>query len=207
MSFLEKLTAFKPPLLKAEQTVANLESTLAEARAWSEQCDQELEAALLGEVEGWADLPTVKKARAAAADAHQTVSDMQKALEGARRRIGAAIADASAAEDLKRRKQLGELAEQRLSLGLRFQKIAVEIAAVVDQSEEIAAEIFRLLPGSPDVAATLTSRADLHAAMREQLCRVGAVPWSPGPLSPWELERRPDLASRIEQANVVALGG
>lgn len=201
MSFIEKLTAFKPPLVQAEQTVANLESRLTEALAWAKQCDQELEAALLGEVEGWTDLPTVKKTRTAAADAHQTVSDTRKALEGARRRLDAAMGDASAAEDQKRRKRLAELAEQRHSLGLRFQKAAIEISAAINQLEATSAEIFQLLPGKPDVTATLTSRADLHHALREQLQRAGATPWSPGPFSAWELERRDDLLARIEKAN------
>lgn len=201
MSFIEKLTAFRPPLLQAEQTVTNLESRLTEALAWAEQCDQELEAALLGEVEGWTDLPTVKKARSAAMDARQTASDTQKALEGARRRLSAAMGDASAAEDQKRRKRLSELAELRHSLGVRFQKIAIELSVAIDQLEETSAEIFRLIPGKPDVTATLTSCADLHQAMREQLARAGATPWSPGPFSPWELERRDDLLARIEKAN------
>lgn len=206
MGIIEKLTTFKPPLLQAKQTVTNLESRLTEAFAWAEQCDQELEAALLGEVEGWTDLPTVKKARSAAADARQTVSDTQKALEGARRRLAAAEGDASAAEDQKRRKRLAELAEHRHALGLRFQKTAIELSTAIDQLEEATAEIFQLLPGKPDVTATLTSRADLHAALREQLARAGATPWSPGPFSPWELERRADLVSRIEQANTAMIG-
>lgn len=201
MSFIEKLTAFKPPLLQAEQTVTNLENRLTEALAWAEQCDQELEAALLGEVEGWADIPTLKKARATAADARQTVSDTQKALEGARRRLTAAMGDASAAEDQKRRKRLAELAGQRHSLGLRIQKTAVELSVAINQLKEASAEIYQLLPGRPDATATLTSCVDLHQALREQLARSGGSPWSPGPFSPWELERRADLVSRIEQAN------
>lgn len=201
MSILDLLKGNKPTPEQAQATLEKLRDEQREAQAWLIQAEAELADCLLAKTEGILDGAGIQKSRKAVADAKQAIRDAELTLACAERRLDAAAGDEAARLQAERQKEVAVLCKQRHALGLKYQKQAVEIASIVAQTEELTAQIYSLLPGNPDVTATLTSRADLHQAFREQLARAGATPWSIGPFSPWELERRPDLLARFEAAN------
>jgi hypothetical protein len=201
MSILDLLKGHKPTPEQAQATLERLHEEQREAQAWLIASEAELAAALLDKAEGVLDGAGIAKSRKAVADAKQAIQDAELTLACAERRLDAAAGDEAARLQAVRQKEVVALCKQRHALGLKYQKQAVDLASIVAQTEELTAEIYSLLPGNPDVTATLTSRADLYQAFREQLARAGATPWSIGPFSPWELERRPDLLARIEAAN------
>lgn len=201
MSILDLLKQNPPTAEQCRETIRRLKDQQAFSAAALAEAESELSAALLAQAEGLTDNAGIAKARKDVAAASLALHEGGIALAAAEQRLDQVEGDDAQRQLTKNRKLIAELSEHRHKLALRFQKNAVELAVLVNQIEEATAEIFQLLPGKTDVTATMTSRADLHQAMRLQLARAGATPWSPGPFSPWELERRADLVSRIEQAN------
>lgn len=203
MSILDLLKNNTPTLEQARATVERLRDEKIFAAASLAEAEAELSSALLAKAEGILDGAGITTARKAVATATQTVRETDIALAAAERRLDAAEGDSAEKELAKRRKQIAELCDHRHKLALRFQKLAVELAVVVDQTEEATSEIYSLLPGKVDLVAAMLHQPDLYAAMKEQLQRAQATPWSPSPLGQWEVDRRPDLVARIEAANVV----
>lgn len=203
MSIIDLLKKNTPTLEQARATVERLRDEQTFAAASLAEAEAELSSALLAKAEGILDGAGIAKARKAVAEATQAVQEASITLAAAERRLDAAEGENAEKEQAKRRKQIKALCEHRHGLALRFQKLAVELAVVVDQIEETTSEIYSLVPGKTDLAATLLQRPDLYAAMKEQLQRAQATPWSPSPLGVWEVERRPDLVARIEAGNAV----
>ncbi|MBI2305760.1 MAG: hypothetical protein HYU78_00520 [Rhodocyclales bacterium] len=206
MSIIDLLKKNAPTLEQARATVERLRDERTFATASLAEAETELSSALLAKAEGILDGAGIAKARKAVAEATQAVQESTIALAAAERRLEAAEGDNAEKEQARRRKKIAELCEHRHKLALRFQKLAVELAVVVDQVEETTSELYSIVPGRTDLAASLLHRPDLFAAMKEQLQRAQATPWSPSVLGQWEVERRPDLVARIEAANLV-LGG
>ena len=203
MNVLDLLRDNKPSLEQAQTTVERLREQSTHAASELQQAEAELADVLVAQQEGLCDGKTINSARKRVADARQTLQETDIALAGAERRVSAAEGDSAAQELAKRQKQIKELCERRHKLALRFQKLAVELAVVVDQTEEATSEIYSLLPGKVDLVAAMLHQPDLYAALKEQLQRAQATPWSPSALGQWEVERRPDLVARVEAANVV----
>ena len=203
MSIIDLLKKNQPTVEQSRETVRRLQEEQTFAVAELAEAEAELSSALLAKAEGILDGAGIAKARKAVAEARQTLEETGIALAGAERRLDAAEGDSAAQELAKRQKQIKELCERRHKLALRFQKLAVELAVVVDQTEEATSEIYSLLPGKVDLVAAMLHQPDLYAALKEQLQRAQATPWSPSALGQWEIERRPDLVARVEAANVV----
>ena len=203
MSIIDLLKKNQPTVEQSRETVRRLQEEQTFAVAELAEAEAELSSALLAKAEGILDGAGIAKARKAVAEARQTLEETGIALVGAERRLDAAEGDDAVRQREQRRKQVKELCDHRHKLALRFQKLAVELAVVVDQTEEATSEIYSLLPGKVDLVAAMLHQPDLYAAMKEQLQRAQATPWSPSPLGQWEVDRRPDLVARIEAANVV----
>jgi hypothetical protein len=205
--FNELLRGKKPTIPQARETVERLTEQAEHAPVWLEQCRQELADALLAQAEGLADADALAAARKSLVEAQGVVSDTNAALEGARRRLAEIEGESNDRELAANKIRIRRLADERLKLALRFQKLAVEMATAINEIQETAGEIFTLLPPSGVcLTAALLNRGDLHSALQEQARRANAVPWSPGPFCEYELERRPDLAARVEAANSVLTG-
>ena len=203
MNVLELLKINLPTLERSRETVSRLREEKVFAAAALTEAEAELAGALLAKAERITDGAGVPAARKRVADGKQQLREIELALVAAECRLEAAEGEGAAQELAKRQKQIKELCDHRHKLALRFQKLAVELAVVVDQTEEATSEIYSLLPGKTDLTAALLHQPDLYAALREQLQRAQATPWSPSPLGQWEVERRPDLVARIEAANAV----
>jgi hypothetical protein len=203
MNVLELLKINLPSLEQSRETVGRLREEKVFVAAALTEAEAELAGALLAKAERITDGAGIPGARKRVADGKQQLREIELALVAAECRLEAAEGDDAAKELAKRQKQIKELCERRHKLALRFQKLAVELAVVVDQTEEATSEIYSLLPGKTDITAALLGQSDLYAAMKEQLQRAQATPWSPSPLGQWEVDRRPDLVARIEAANVV----
>jgi chromosome segregation ATPase len=204
--FNELLRGKKPTIPQARETVERLTEQAEHAPVWLEQCQQELADALLAQVEGLADAGAIAKARKSLVEAQEAVSDSIAALDGARRRLAQVEGESNDKELAANKMRIRRLADERLKLALRFQKLAVETSVVISELQETAGEIYSMLPKEVCLTATLLNRGDLHSALQEQIRRAGASPWSAGPFCEYELERRPDLASRFEAANSVLTG-
>lgn len=204
--FNELLRGKKPTIPQARETVERLTEQAEHAPVWLEQCRQELADALLAQVEGLADAGAIAKARKSLVEAQGVVSDTNAALEGARRRLAEIEGESNDRELAANKIRIRRLADERLKLALRFQKLAVESAVVINQIQETAGEIYSMLPKEVCLTATLLNRGDLHSALQEQIRRAGASPWSPGPHCEYELALRSDLAARVEAANSVLTG-
>lgn len=206
MSIIDLLKKNQPTAQQSRETIRRLRDEQSFAMASLAEAEAELSSALLAKAEGILDGAGITKARKAVADATQAVREAGIALTAAEQRLEAAEGESAAQEIAKRKKRITELCQHRHTLALRFQKLAVEVAVVVDQVEETTSEIYSLLPGKTDTAAALLHQPDLYSAMKEQLQRAQATPWTPSPLGQWEIERRPDLVARIEAANAVLKG-
>jgi hypothetical protein len=203
MNVLELLRDNKPSLEQAQSTVDRLREQAIHAASELQQAEAELADVLVAQQEGLCDGPTITKTRKRVSEARQLLQETEIALAGAERRVDVAEGENAVQELAKRRKQIKGLCDHRHKLALRFQKLAVELAVVVDQIGDVTSDIYSLLPGKTDLTAALLGQSDLYAAMKEQLQRAQATPWSPSPLGQWEVERRPDLVARVEAANVV----
>lgn len=201
MNVLELLKINLPSLEQSRETVGRLREEKVFVAAALTEAEAELAGALLAKAERITDGAGIPGARKRVADGKQQLREIELALVAAECRLEAAEGDDAAKELAKRQKQIKELCEHRHKAALKYQKLCVEVASVVRDIEDTTGELFSILPGKTDVTATMTSRADLYQAMREQLARSGGSPWSPGPFSAWELERRPDFLGRIEAAN------
>lgn len=199
MSILDLLLSKPPTAATARATVETLEEKSAAASAWLEQCQTELDAALLAAAEGLADAAVVTKTRRAFEQARQAAQDAAGALAGARRRLGDAQAAEADSERLKRWRQVQELCRQRADYA---GMIETQIAGLGEQARmflKLSAEIYEIVPGEADIAATALSQSDLRNAIREQLWRHEVV--SGSPWSTWELLRRPSLSERVAAGN------
>lgn len=203
MSIIDLLKKNQPTVEQSRETVRRLREEQTFAGAALAEAEAELSSALLAKAEGILDGAGITKARKAVADATQAAREAGIVLTAAEQRLEAAEGESAAQELAKRKKRISELCEHRHKLALRFQKLAVELAVVVDQTEETTSELYSIVPGNTDLAASLLHRPDLFAAMKEQLQRAQATPWTPSPLGQWEVERRPDLVARLEAANAV----
>lgn len=203
MNVLEMLKINLPTLERSRETVSRLREEKIFVAAALTEAEAELAGALLAKAERITDGEGIPGARKRVADGKQQLREIELALVAAECRLEAAEGDDAAKELAKRQKQIKKLCEHRHGLALRFQKLAVELAVVVDQIEDSTSDIFSLVPGKTDMTAALLNRADLYNALQEQIRRVDASPWSAGPFGAWELERRPDLVARVEAANAV----
>jgi hypothetical protein len=203
MNVLEMLKINLPTLERSRETVSRLREEKVFAAAALTEAEAELAGALLAKAERITDGAGIPGARKRVADGKQQLREIELALVAAECRLDAAEGEDAVQELAKRRKQIKELCDHRHKLALRFQKLAVELAVVVDQCEEATSDIYSLLPGKVDLVAAMLHQPDLYAALKEQLQRAQATPWSPSPLGQWEVDRRPDLVARIEAANVV----
>ncbi len=203
MSILDLLKGNKPTPEQAQATLEKLRDEQREAQAWLIQAESELADCLLAKTEGILDGAGLAKGRKAVADAKQALSDASMTIAGAEQRLSNANSEANEKELTLRRKRIAELCEQRIKQALKFQKLAVDMATAINQLQETAGEIYSTLPKEVCLTAALLNRGDLHSALKEQLSRAAAQPWSPGPFCEYELERRPDLAARVAAANEI----
>jgi len=196
---LELLRINPPSAETARATVAQLEEKTAAASAWLEQCQAELDAALLAAAEGLADAAQVSRARKTAEQARQAANDAEAALRGARQRVADAEAVTRDAATAERWKKIAELCKRRQDYAALIETQIAGLGEQVRMLLQLSAEIYEIDPGEVDIAASALSQSDLRNAIREQLWRHEVV--SGSPWSTWELLRRPSLIERIEAGN------
>jgi hypothetical protein len=186
-----------PTVEAARATAASLQEKLTHARAWQEQCRQELNAVLLASIEGQADAAAIKKARSAFDAARQGVDDAQGVMAASEGRIEAAIAAKKAADDAAAWAKVRTLAESRTELIEQIETGIAALGPLFNTLSEFNRDILATVPQTID-----STRAELFNAVdmgQEAFWMAGVVAGSPW--SQWELAKRPTLTQRITEAN------
>lgn len=167
------------------------------ATAWLEQCNAELDAALLEHAAGTITAPALGKARRAVEQARQGLDDVERILGAASRREAADDAAKRLAEVAQRWAKARDLMAQREALAAKMEQEAAALSRSMKAMRGLTVEIAGQLPGV-DAAALMLEEPYLSAAIHEMFQRAGLMA---GPLSLWELERRPSFSERIAAAS------
>jgi hypothetical protein len=183
-------------------TIETLEGNLQHAEAWREQCEQELQSALLAQADGTADAGAVAKARKAAEQSRQGANDAALVLAGAQSRNVATGAAAAAAETARRWQRVEALGAERAEIGAQIEQQIAALGESVRQLLDLSQQISTTAPARLDADACFVGGLTLMTAVREGL-QLREVIAGAGclPFSQWELDRRPGLTQRIAAGN------
>lgn len=144
------------------------------------------------------DVLPISKARKAAQEALQAVSDAVAVHEVLRQREQAAEAERLAEIKKRQRAKIAELAAERGDVAEQIARLVEKLGPQFKRLNELHQEILVQLPGGFDAdRAAMTGASD---RLLEELWRQSLVAGSP--FSLWELERRPTLTAQIIEGNV-----
>ena len=140
----------------------------------------------------------ITKARKAAQEAQQAVSDAVAVQEVLRQRAQATEAERLAEIRKQQRTKIAELAAERGEVAEQIARLVEKLGPQFTRMNQLHQEILVQLPGGFDAARAAMTSA--HDRLLEEFWRHGLVAGSP--FSQWELERRPTLTAQITEGNI-----
>ncbi len=140
----------------------------------------------------------ISKARKAAQEAAQAVSDAVAVADILKQREQAVEAKRRAADHAERRLKVAALAAERGEVAEQIARLVEKLGPQFTRMNQLHQEILVQLPGGFDAARAAMTSA--HDRLLEEFWRHGLVAGSP--FSQWELERRPTLTAQIIEGNV-----
>jgi hypothetical protein len=139
----------------------------------------------------------ITKARKAAQEAAQAVSDAVAVQEVLRQRAQATEAERLAEIRKQQRAKIAELAAERGEVAEQIARLVEKLGPQFARLNDLHKEILIQLPGGFDATrAAMTGASD---RLLEELWRAGLV--SGSPFSQWELDRRPRLTQQVVEGN------